>query len=82
MPKPALRQCGEMCFFDAGRPRGVLAGEPDHLVVNWHIGSRAIDHTRKQESLRPHPSPVAAQLFQKRRAERYIAVAPSLPGAP
>jgi hypothetical protein len=60
----------------------VLAGEPDHLVVNWHIGSPAIDHTRKQESLRPHPSPVAAQLFQKRRAERYIAVAPSLPGAP
>jgi len=57
-------------LFDPGSPRGVLAGDPDHLVANRHIGSPAIDHTRKQEGLRLHPSPIAAQLFQKRRAER------------
>src|ERR1039458_9161482 len=62
----------------AGVWRGVLAGEPDHLVANRHVGSPAIDHTRKQERLRLHPSPVAAQLFEQRRAERYIAVAPAL----
>src|SRR5260370_37788644 len=65
-------------LFDPGSSRGVLAREPDHLVANRHIGSPAIDDTRKQESLRLHPSPVAAPLFKKRWAERYIAVAPSL----
>jgi len=65
-------------LLDPGSPSGVLASEPDHLVANRHIGSPAIDHTRKQEGLRLHPSPVAAQLSQQHRAERYIAVAPAL----
>ena len=38
MPKPALRQCGEMCFFDAGRPRGVLQANQTILSL---IGTSA-----------------------------------------
>src|ERR1035438_10153570 len=65
-------------LFDPGSPRGVLAGEPDHLVGDGHIGSPAIDQTRKQEGLRLHPSPVAAQLFEQGGTKRYIPVAPAL----
>jgi transposase len=54
------------------------SGEPDHLVGDGNIGSPAIDQTRKQEAPGLHPSPVAAQLFEQRRAERYIAVAPAV----
>ena len=65
-------------LFDPRSPCRALAGEPDHLVADGHIGSPAIDQTRKQEGLRLHPSPVAAQLFEQSRTKRYIPVAPAL----
>src|SRR5450631_1768765 len=65
-------------LLDPGSSRCPLAGKPDRLVTDRHIGSPAIDHTRKEEGLRLHPSPVTAQLFQQRRAKRHIPVAPAL----
>jgi hypothetical protein len=65
-------------LFDLGSPCGTLARAPDRLVVDGHIGSPAIDQARKQEGLRLHPALVAAQLFEQRRAERHVPVAPAL----
>src|SRR4051794_27397418 len=54
----------------------MAAGEPDHLVIDWLVGSPAL--AGKQIHLRFLPAPVLAQGIEQRRAEGNIAVLAAL----